>query len=69
MHTGIDISAPIGTGVKATGDGIVMYANWNIGQSSAALNEAGTSVNTALGGRAAFKCATTGWKSKQCGQP
>ena len=49
MHTGIDISAPMGTGVKATGDGIVMYANWNSGYGRCVIVDHGNGYQTLYG--------------------
>jgi murein DD-endopeptidase MepM/ murein hydrolase activator NlpD len=49
MHTGIDISAPMGTGVKATADGIVMYANWNSGYGRCVIVDHGNGYQTLYG--------------------
>jgi len=49
IHTGIDISAPIGTGVKATADGIVMRANWNFGYGRCVIVDHGNGYQTLYG--------------------
>jgi murein DD-endopeptidase MepM/ murein hydrolase activator NlpD len=49
MHTGIDISAPKGTSVKATADGIVMYANWNTGYGRCVIVDHGNGYQTLYG--------------------
>lgn len=46
MHTGIDISAPIGTPVKATADGIVRHANWNGGYGRCVIIDHGNGYQT-----------------------
>jgi murein DD-endopeptidase MepM/ murein hydrolase activator NlpD len=49
VHTGIDISAPMGTGVKATADGIVMRANWNFGYGRCVIVDHGNGYQTLYG--------------------
>ncbi len=49
MHTGLDISAPVGTGVKATADGIVMFANWNSGYGRCVIVDHGNGYQTLYG--------------------
>ncbi len=49
MHTGMDISAPMGTGVKSTADGIVMYANWNSGYGRCVIVDHGNGYQTLYG--------------------
>lgn len=49
MHTGVDISAPLGTSVKATADGIVMYANWNAGYGRCVIVDHGNGYQTLYG--------------------
>jgi murein DD-endopeptidase MepM/ murein hydrolase activator NlpD len=49
MHTGIDISAPMGTPIKATADGIVMYANWNSGYGRCVIVDHGNGLQTLYG--------------------
>jgi len=46
MHTGVDISAPFGTPVKATGDGIVIHANWNGGYGRCVIVDHGNGYQT-----------------------
>jgi murein DD-endopeptidase MepM/ murein hydrolase activator NlpD len=46
MHTGIDISAPIGTPVKVTADGIVIHANWNGGYGRCVIVDHGNGYQT-----------------------
>ena len=46
MHTGIDISAPIGTPVHATADGIVLHAGWNGGYGRCVIIDHGNSYQT-----------------------
>ncbi|HVW87661.1 MAG TPA: M23 family metallopeptidase, partial [Bryobacteraceae bacterium] len=49
MHTGIDISAPMGTPVKATADGIVMHASWNSGYGRCVIVDHGNGYYTLYG--------------------
>jgi murein DD-endopeptidase MepM/ murein hydrolase activator NlpD len=46
MHTGVDISADFGTPVKATGDGIVIHANWNGGYGRCVIIDHGNGYQT-----------------------
>jgi len=46
MHTGIDISAPIGTPVRATADGIVVHAGWNGGYGRCVIIDHGNNYQT-----------------------
>lgn len=46
MHTGIDISAPQGTPVHATADGIVVHAGWNGGYGRCVIIDHGNNYQT-----------------------
>ncbi|MDP9171127.1 MAG: M23 family metallopeptidase [Acidobacteriota bacterium] len=46
MHTGVDISAPFGTAVKATADGIVVHASWNTGYGRCVIVDHGNGYQT-----------------------
>lgn len=46
MHTGVDISAPIGTPVHATADGIVIHAGWNGGYGRCIIIDHGNNYQT-----------------------
>lgn len=46
MHTGVDISAPLGTPVKATADGIVIHAGWNSGYGRCVIVDHGNGYQT-----------------------
>ena len=46
MHTGLDISAPFGTPVHATADGIVLHAGWNGGYGRCVIIEHGNNYQT-----------------------
>ena len=46
MHTGIDISAPSGTPVKATADGVVIHSNWNGGYGRCVIVDHGNGYQT-----------------------
>lgn len=46
MHTGIDISAPIGTPVHAAGDGIIVHAGWNGGYGRCVIIDHGNNYQT-----------------------
>lgn len=46
MHTGIDISAPVGTPVKVTADGIVIHSNWNGGYGRCVIVDHGNGYQT-----------------------
>jgi murein DD-endopeptidase MepM/ murein hydrolase activator NlpD len=49
MHTGVDITAPMGTPIKATADGIVMFANWNYGYGRCVIVDHGNGYQTLYG--------------------
>jgi murein DD-endopeptidase MepM/ murein hydrolase activator NlpD len=46
MHTGIDISAPVGTPVKVTADGVVLHSNWNGGYGRCVIVDHGNGYQT-----------------------
>jgi murein DD-endopeptidase MepM/ murein hydrolase activator NlpD len=46
MHTGVDISAPTGTPVRTTADGIVSYAGWSNGYGRLIVVDHGNGVET-----------------------
>lgn len=46
MHTGVDISAPVGTPVHATADGIVIHAGWNGGYGRCVIIDHGNNYQT-----------------------
>lgn len=46
MHTGVDISAPQGTPVHATADGIVIHAGWNGGYGRCVILDHGNGYQT-----------------------
>jgi murein DD-endopeptidase MepM/ murein hydrolase activator NlpD len=46
MHTGVDISAPQGTPVRATADGIVLHAGWNGGYGRCVIVDHGNNYQT-----------------------
>ena len=46
MHTGVDISAPQGTPVRATADGIVLHAGWNGGYGRCVIIDHGNNYQT-----------------------
>lgn len=49
MHTGVDISAPVGTPIKATADGIVIHANWYDGYGRCVIVDHGNGYQTLYG--------------------
>lgn len=48
-HTGVDISAPMGTPVKATADGVVISAGWNGGYGRCVIIDHGNGYQTWYG--------------------
>jgi murein DD-endopeptidase MepM/ murein hydrolase activator NlpD len=46
MHTGVDISAPQGTAVRVTADGIVIHAGWNGGYGRCVIVDHGNNYQT-----------------------
>jgi murein DD-endopeptidase MepM/ murein hydrolase activator NlpD len=46
MHAGVDIAAPFGTPVKATGDGIVIHAHWMGGYGRCVIVDHGNGYQT-----------------------
>jgi murein DD-endopeptidase MepM/ murein hydrolase activator NlpD len=49
MHQGVDISAPQGTPVRASADGIVVFAAWNSGYGRCVLIDHGNNYRTLYG--------------------
>jgi murein DD-endopeptidase MepM/ murein hydrolase activator NlpD len=49
MHTGLDISAPEGTPVKAAADGMVVFAGWNRGYGRCVIIDHGNNYRTLYG--------------------
>jgi murein DD-endopeptidase MepM/ murein hydrolase activator NlpD len=49
MHKGVDISAPMGTSVKASADGIVVRAGWNGGYGRCVIIDHGNNYQTLYG--------------------
>ncbi len=49
MHKGVDISAPQGTPVKSTADGMVVFAGWNAGYGRCVIIEHGNNYQTLYG--------------------
>ncbi len=49
MHTGIDISASMGSPVKSTADGIVAYSGWNSGYGRCVIVDHGNGYQTLYG--------------------
>jgi murein DD-endopeptidase MepM/ murein hydrolase activator NlpD len=46
MHTGVDISAPTGTAVRVTADGIVSFAGWSNGYGKLLIVDHGNGMET-----------------------
>lgn len=46
FHSGVDISVPPGTPVRATADGIVVYSGWSYGNGNVVVIEHGNSFST-----------------------
>ncbi|HTZ18121.1 MAG TPA: M23 family metallopeptidase [Dissulfurispiraceae bacterium] len=46
FHTGIDISVPTGTPVKATAEGVISFAGWNAGSGNLVVVEHGSGFST-----------------------
>lgn len=49
MHTGVDISAPMGTPVRASADGVVLHAGWNGGYGKCVIVDHGHGYQTWYG--------------------
>jgi murein DD-endopeptidase MepM/ murein hydrolase activator NlpD len=49
MHKGVDISAPQGTAVRASADGIIVHASWNSGYGRCIIIDHGNNYQTLYG--------------------
>lgn len=49
MHTGMDFTAPIGTDIYATGDGVVVFAGWKQGYGQTVVIDHGFDYQTLYG--------------------
>lgn len=49
IHTGVDLEAPMGTPVRAAGDGIVVHADWESGYGRLIIVDHGNGVQTYYG--------------------
>lgn len=47
LHSGLDISVPLGTSVRATADGVVSFAGWTAGSGNVVVVEHGHGFSTA----------------------
>jgi murein DD-endopeptidase MepM/ murein hydrolase activator NlpD len=48
-HTGVDLSAHVGTAVRATGDGVVHFASWSSGYGKLVVIDHGNGIETYYG--------------------
>ncbi len=64
FHSGIDISAPDGTAVRATADGIVSFAGWSKGSGNLVVLEHGFSYSTCFAHNSSIK-VSVGQKVKR----
>ena len=72
MHTGVDISAPTGTPVRTTADGIVTFAAWNSGYGQLVIVDHGGGYETyyahlSRSGRPRSAAGRAGWRGGQHG--
>jgi murein DD-endopeptidase MepM/ murein hydrolase activator NlpD len=49
IHTGVDLEAPMGTPIRAAGDGIVVHADWESGYGRLIIIDHGNGVQTYYG--------------------
>jgi murein DD-endopeptidase MepM/ murein hydrolase activator NlpD len=55
LHTGVDLSARIGTPVRATGDGIIHFASWSGGYGKLVVIDHGNGIETYYGHLSEFE--------------
>jgi murein DD-endopeptidase MepM/ murein hydrolase activator NlpD len=54
IHTGVDLEAPMGTPVRAAGDGIVVHADWESGYGRLIIIDHGNGIQTYYGHLSTF---------------